>query len=95
MREQNRGTASGEGARRCYETEIPAEEMHCLALRLADAREWAGRGRPALGYAVLMQGLMHAERSLLSGESWAPTLIQNWRSAIDQFCSEHDPQRED
>jgi hypothetical protein len=69
--------------------------MRCLALRLADAREWAGRGRPSLGYAVLMQGLMHAERSLLAGESWAPTLIRNWRSAIDQFCSEHDPQRED
>jgi hypothetical protein len=77
------------------EAEIPSEEMQCLALRLADAREWAGRGRPALGYAVLMQGLMHAERSLLAGEAWAPRLIGNWRLAIDRYCSEFDPQREE
>jgi hypothetical protein len=77
------------------ESEIPAAEYQRLALRLADARDWAERGRPALGYAVLMQGLMHAERSLLAGEPWAPVLISSWRTAIDRFCTEYDPQREE
>lgn len=95
MQGQNRNGAAGEPGRRHHEAEIPAEEIQCLALRLADARDWAGRGRPALGYAVLMQGLMHAERSLLAGEPWAPALITSWRTAIDQFCTEHDPQREE
>lgn len=94
MQEQSRGWI-GDSVFRRQEPEIPTEEVQCLALRLADARDWAGRGRPALGYAVLMQGLMHAERSLLAGEPWAPDLIASWRSAIDQYCTEHDPQRED
>lgn len=95
VQEQGRGWSSGEPLRCRHEVEIPSEEMQCLALRLADARDWAGRGRPALGYAVLMQGLIHAERSLLAGEPWAPALIQNWRTAIDLYCSEHDTQREE
>lgn len=95
MQEQWGRRTAGEPERRHQEIEIPAGEMQSLALRLADARDWAGRGRPALGYAALMQGLMHAERSLLAGEPWAPALISHWRTAIDRFCAEYDPQREE
>jgi len=69
--------------------EIPQTEIQRLALTLADAREWAERGKSTSGYAVLLRGLTHAERSLLEHRSWAPALLQCWRQAINGYCRQH------
>ncbi|MFN3651437.1 MAG: hypothetical protein ACK47B_17820 [Armatimonadota bacterium] len=74
---------------------IPDEEIRILAMRVADAREWVARDKVALGYAVLLRGLIHAEQRLIDGEPWAPSLVACWREVIDDFCARYDPQTDD
>ena len=65
---------------------IPRGELQTLSLILADAAEKADAGKPALGYAMLIRGLEHAETAALAGEPWANDLMQRWREAIDHYC---------
>ncbi len=65
---------------------IPRGELQTLALILADAAEKADAGKPALGYAMLIRGLEHAESAALAGEPWACALMERWRETIDQYC---------
>lgn len=74
---------------------IPEVEIQNLALVLADARDWAQRGKPALGYAMLLRGFIQAERHVLDERPWGRQLVAQWREAIDRFTRVYDPQRED
>lgn len=69
---------------------IPEEELRDLALVVADARDYAARGRMSLGYALLLRGLMRAERCLQDERPWAMPLLLLWREIIDRFCDEYD-----
>jgi hypothetical protein len=75
--------------------QIPENEISDLALRLADARDWAAQGKPRLGYAVLLRGFIHAERCVLEGEPWADALVLCWRDAIGDYCERYDPQQDE
>jgi hypothetical protein len=70
--------------------EIPENEMRELMLVMADARDYASRGRRSLGYALLLRALVHAERSLHQSHAWAPSLLNLTREMIDQYCEEND-----
>jgi hypothetical protein len=82
---------------RCLERDrrIPESEIRQLALRLADARDWAARGKPGLGYALLLRGLIDAEQSVIDGQRWASSLVRCWRDAIDDFCERSDLQHDE
>jgi hypothetical protein len=72
--------------------EIPEHEFQQLMLRLADAQDWAMQRKVALGYAVLLRGLIQAEGKLLEEQPWARALIRCWREIIDKYCAEYDHQ---
>jgi len=69
---------------------VPPDEVRELMLVMADARDYAARGRRSLGYALLLRSLVHAERCLQSGYPWAGALLDLTRDLIDQYCEEND-----
>ncbi len=69
---------------------IPDAERHFLLLTLADARQRAEEGQTFWGYALLIRGLIRAEKALLEEHVWAGELMRYWRSAIRDYCARHD-----
>ena len=89
------GVAPAAVRRSLEQNQIPGEELRRLALRLADARDYAERGKVGLGYTLLLRGFLHAEQCLLAGHPWAGELVRCWRDTIDHYCERYDSQHEE
>ncbi len=70
--------------------EIPAEELQSITLALSDALDSAADGRQTQGYALLVRGLLRAERLCHDGAPWTIDLLRRWREAIDRYCDHID-----
>ncbi len=64
----------------------PVQEIRLLSLAVAEALGSAEAGRLAEGYAHLLCGL---ERVREYRESWAPTLVSRWETAVEHYCREY------
>jgi hypothetical protein len=82
------------GARTRPVAAVAAEELESVTLALSDALAYAQAGKHALGYALLIRGLLRAERLLTEGNPWAPQLLRAWRAAIDRYSERAGDQEE-
>ena len=82
-------TASRTYCRPPWPTAPPESELRLLLLALGDARHRAEEGKVCLGYALLLRGMLRAERAVIQGEVWAGELMRYWREALDDYCERY------
>ena len=70
-----------------------AQELERLQSCVAAAREAARAGDVRRGYSLLLRGFFLAERA--QEHPWSSELFAYWRTAIDTYCEEFDPQHDD